>query len=121
MPHLTIEVSANLELRVAASELLNATHQALLASGVFDGPDVKSRVVQQIAFRIGVGTQPEGFVHASLELLAGRTELVRQQLSQAVVAALVAALPRGIGFPVQVSCDIREMNRDCYSKAIYIE
>ena len=121
MPHLTIEISANLESRVAAGELLSAAHQALLVSGVFDGSDVKSRAVQRGEFRIGAGAEPEGFVHASLELLAGRADVVRQQLSQAVVAALIAALPRGIGFPVQISCDVREMNRDCYSKAIYIE
>ena len=120
MPHLTIEISANLKSQ-GADGLLNAAHQALLVSGVFDGPDVKSRAVQRSEFRIGVGAEPEGFVHASLELLSGRTDVVRQQLSQAVVAALIAALPRGIGFPVQVSCDVREMHRDCYSKAIYLE
>lgn len=121
MPHLTIEISANLESHVASADLLGGAHQALLLSGVFDGPDVKSRVVQRNQFRIGAGGVSEGFVHASLELLTGRTEVVRQQLSQAVVAALMAGLPRGMGFPVQISCDVREMSRESYSKAIYIE
>jgi 5-carboxymethyl-2-hydroxymuconate isomerase len=121
MPHLTIEISANVASQAASGDLLCGAHAALLSSGVFDGPDIKSRVVNRAEFCIGTGAQPEGFVHASLELLAGRTEVVRQQLSQAVVAALMAVLPKGIGFPVQISCDIREMNRDCYAKAIYTD
>ncbi len=120
MPHLTIEISANLASPGLSGELLRSAHEAVLTSGVFDGPDVKSRTVERTEFRIGTGKQPEGFVHASLELLAGRTDAVREQLSKAVVAALMAALPSGVGLSVQISCDIREMNRDCYAKAIYI-
>ena len=120
MPHLTIEISTNVASKGVSAELLLRAHEALLGSGVFDGPDVKSRAVERTEFRIGTNQQPEGFVHASLELLAGRTDAVRAQLSQAIVAAMKAALPGGVGFPVQISCDIREMNRDCYAKAIYI-
>ena len=37
MPHLTIEISANLRQPLAQSGLLAAAHHALLDSGVFDG------------------------------------------------------------------------------------
>jgi 5-carboxymethyl-2-hydroxymuconate isomerase len=121
MPHLTVEITSNLEPLLAPDALLDRAHQALLKSGVFEGADVKSRLVRHDAFRIGHQGTREGFVHASLDLLAGRTEAVRRELSDAVVAALVGGLPRAIGFPVQVSCDVRDMNRDCYAKAIHNE
>jgi 5-carboxymethyl-2-hydroxymuconate isomerase len=121
MPHLTVEITSNLEPLLAPDALLKQAHEALLASGSFEGGDVKSRLVWRELFEIGRRGTGEGFVHASLELLAGRPETVRRALSQAVVAALVGGLPRGVGFPVQVSCDVRDMNRDCYAKAIHNE
>ncbi len=120
MPHLTIELSSNLESRIACDSLLSEAHQALLMSGVFDGPDIKSRVVRLSEFQIGTSADvDEGFVHVRLDLLAGRSEDTGRQLSQTLVRALVGVLPNGLGFPVQVSCDVREMNRDSYSKAIH--
>ena len=121
MPHLTIEVTENLRSQVKAAALLDAVQEELLASGVFDGPDIKSRVMWLSDFRIGRATGEEAFVHASLALLAGRVEAVRKQLSKVIVAALSAHLPVELGYPVQVSCEVREMNRDCYTKAIHFE
>ena len=121
MPHLMIEVSDNLRQPLAQAGLLAAAHHALLDSGVFDGPDVKSRLVWRDEFLVGRTGTAEGFVHASLELLSGRTDAQRRQLSDAVVQALVARLSQGLGVPVQVSCDVRDMNRDAYAKAIHTD
>lgn len=121
MPHLTIAITGNLRQPLAQAGLLEAAHRALLDSGVFDGPDVKSRVVWHDDFLVGRSGAVEGFVHASLELLSGRSEAQRRELSSGVVQALAGRLPSGLGLPVQVSCDVREMNRDCYAKAIHTD
>ena len=121
MPHLTIEISSNLKPLLSADALLDDAHQALLTSGVFEASDVKSRLAWRDAFRVGHHGTAEGFVHASLELLAGRTEAVKQQLSNAVAAALAGSFPRKVGFAVQVSCEVRDMNRESYAKAVHNE
>ncbi len=118
MPHLTLEATANLRHALESAAVLDAAHRALLGSGVFDGPDVKSRWLWLESFRIGQAPDAGGFVHASLQLLSGRSASVRSQLSLAVVQALAGAMPAGLGLSVQISCEVREMNRDCYAKAI---
>ena len=83
--------------------------------------DVKSRLVWRDDFLVGRAGNAEGFIHAALELLSGRSDAQRHQLSSSVVQALAARLPRGLGAGVQVSCDVRDMNRDAYTKAIHTD
>lgn len=117
MPHLTLEVTDNLQPSVDATTLLQAAHQALLASGVFAAADVKSRLLWLDTFCVGqanVAEKAEGFIHARLDLLAGRPPEVRQQLAEAVVAAIRARVAPGL--PVQISCLVGEMDHTNYTK-----
>lgn len=117
MPHLTLEVTNNLRLSVDATTLLQAAHRALLASGVFAAADVKSRLLWLDTFCVGqadAAEKAEGFIHAQLDLLAGRPPEVRQSLAEAVVAALKAHIAPSQ--PVQISCLMREMEHSHYAK-----
>ncbi|MBT0570648.1 5-carboxymethyl-2-hydroxymuconate Delta-isomerase [Curvibacter sp. CHRR-16] len=121
MPHLTIEVSENLRDCFRHVDLLASAHQAVLGSGIFEGPDVKSRLVWREHFLVGRSGTNEGFAHASLALLSGRTQEQCDQLANGVVAAIQACLPQGFNLPLQVSCEVREMNRNGYAKAVLID
>lgn len=117
MPHLTIEITRNLQAHANADALLQAAHQALLASGVFAAADVKSRLLWLDTFCLGpagAADKAAGFIHARLDLLAGRPPEVRQQLAEAVVAAVKAHIAPGL--PVQISCLVGEMDRHHYAK-----
>lgn len=117
MPHLTLEVTDNLRSSINATTLLQAAHRALLASGVFAAADVKSRLLWLDSFCVGQADateKAEGFIHAPLDLLAGRSPEVRQSLAEAVVAALKAHIAPGQ--PVQISCLVGEMDHTNYAK-----
>ena len=117
MPHLTLEVTDNLRSSVNATTLLQAAHQALLASGVFAAADVKSRLLWLDTFCVGQANDveaAEGFIHARLDLLAGRPPKVRRGLAEAVVAALKGHM--AFSLPVQISCLVGEMDCQHYAK-----
>ena len=116
MPHLTIEITSNLKPFVHAPALLQVAHQVLLQSHVFSASDIKSRLVWLNDFCTGEAGDAEGFVHASLDLLAGRPPEVRQKLAADVASALQFGLDEVVSIPVQVSCWVRDMDQGSYSK-----
>ncbi len=117
MPHLTIEYTDNLH-HVQAEPLLLALNRALLDSGQFDEPDIKSRALRLQAYRTGTSPQPRAFVHAQLAILSGRSVETKQQLSASLLRVLQSAC-EGAGVPsVQLSVDVQDMERACYAKAI---
>ena len=68
MPHLTLEITANLRPRLADAGVLEAAHGALLASGAFEGPDVKSRLLWLEEFRVGRAGSTEAFLRYRVPL-----------------------------------------------------
>ncbi len=120
MPHITIEYTAGLSDFDAASAL-SKVNQALARSGQFEDADIKSRALALRDVLVGTaeGTS-QGFVHATLRLLSGRSEQVRASVSAAVLEALVGSLPAQAGGQreVQVSVDVVEMDRATYAKRV---
>ncbi|BAN49117.1 5-carboxymethyl-2-hydroxymuconate Delta-isomerase [Metapseudomonas resinovorans] len=116
MPHLVIEHSANLT-SVDAAALLVACNGFLADTGHFAEADIKSRVIRHEHFLVGTEAQGRGFLHATLWLLSGRPENVKQALSRGLLEALEAAFQKPDGLAVQVSVQLQDMERGTYSKA----
>ena len=116
MPHLVIEITGNIA--VNQPELLAGANAALLASGEFKEPDIKSRCVVLQTYRQGTEARNDGFIHATLSILSGRENPAKKALAEAVRDAIVAALPDNRGYGVQVSVDVRDMQRDIYAKSV---
>ncbi|WP_174874820.1 5-carboxymethyl-2-hydroxymuconate Delta-isomerase [Vogesella oryzae] len=115
MPHLTVEYSANLP-QLPAAPLLQQLNDVLLASGLFAGPDIKSRAVPLPVFL--VSDEPEGhaFVHVKLALLSGRPPEVKKLLSQQLLDALQRSCPWPAELAVQLCVELMDIERDGYSK-----
>jgi 5-carboxymethyl-2-hydroxymuconate isomerase len=117
MPHLTIEITNNIELD--QHRLLTNANAALLASGEFNEPDIKARCIVLHTFRQGTQERRDGFIHATLSILSGRTDEVKTALAETVrdvIAAEVKTDACGIG--IQISVDVRDMQRAIYGKAV---
>lgn len=120
MPHITIEVSPELA-DFNSARALERVNRVLAESGQFEDADIKSRILRLLDVRVGASAPPQGFVHATLQLLAGRNQETRAALSAAVLEALVGSLPpaaAGGQRPVQVSVDVVEMDRAAYAKRV---
>ncbi|AZE88175.1 MULTISPECIES: 5-carboxymethyl-2-hydroxymuconate Delta-isomerase [Pseudomonas fluorescens group] len=116
MPHLHLEYTANLTQLDTDKALLRLNH-ALVASGQFGAEfDIKSRALKVENFRVGTGLNERGFVAARLALLSGRSPQTKQQLSQSLLAVLQDLGPWPEGVQVQLSVELRDMDRDAYSK-----
>lgn len=117
MPHLVIEFSENLTPFDPAA-CLAAANAALVASGHFEEVDIKSRAYCAATFRIGSEDAGRAFLAARLSLLSGRSLETKQALSRRVLQALQEQLPSVNGLTTQVSVEVVDIDRDCYTKAV---
>jgi 5-carboxymethyl-2-hydroxymuconate isomerase len=119
MPHLIIEITENTRLTCSQEELLDEANAALLASGQFGEPDIKSRCITLTSFRQGTEVREGAFVHARLHILDGRELAVRQALSKAICDVIAEAVrPANAEDNVQVSVEVVEMERASFTKQI---
>lgn len=119
MPHLIIEITENTRLTCSQEELLDEANAALLSSGQFQEPDIKSRCVTLGTFRQGTEQADRAFVHATLQILDGRDPAVRKQLGELVAGAIAEMVrPGAAGQTVQVTVNVVEMERATFAKQI---
>ena len=90
MPHLTIQVTPNVNIPHAES-LLKSLNKALWDSGHFGKPtDIKARIIPIETFLLGVedDEQTSGFIYAHLKIMSGRDSIIRHQLSELLVTTI---------------------------------
>ncbi|MBX7221715.1 MAG: 5-carboxymethyl-2-hydroxymuconate Delta-isomerase [Blastocatellia bacterium] len=117
MPHCILEYTDNVLDQPNWRELLLEIHEALVASGLFQRADIKSRVVCHSLYVIGDGDPKRAFVTLNLQILSGRTDEQKTSLSQACLTILQRTFPKTLhqgkcSFTVQVS----ELHRASYQR-----
>ena len=112
MPHIVIEHSTEGHGHFDADALMRALHEAAASTGVVQAADLKIRAMAFADYLVA-GTR-DGFCHVSLYLLEGRTPEQKLRLSEALRAAMVAALPQ----TKSLSVDIRDMDAVAYKKRL---
>ncbi|BCL76226.1 hypothetical protein JHS3_19620 [Jeongeupia sp. HS-3] len=116
MPHLSLEYTQNLN-GFDAAKALRGLGQAMFDSGLFGESDIKSRAQCLATYLIGTTDTDTAFAHVQVSLLSGRSDEQKKRLGAQLIAALQATLPAGHG-PVQLTVDVRDMDRDCYAKQV---
>lgn len=114
MPHLIIEYSANVRQLTSPAELNRIGHKVMIESGLFSVPDIKSRAYATDDYLVGEKGSDGSFVHVTVYLLEGRSTQQKQDLSEALRAALKVPLEK----IDQLSIDIRELAKDTYRKYV---
>lgn len=109
MPHCIIECPADLARIVNFDVLVEAVHDAAEASGLFNKGDVKARLVLANHYRVGGKRAP--YVHTSVQLLSGRSELQKKALADAVAKAVCELLPQ----VDMISVEVRDIEKRFYS------
>jgi 5-carboxymethyl-2-hydroxymuconate isomerase len=117
MPHLTLEYTSNLN-KLDTERALLALNHALVASGHFEDVDIKSRAVRFDDFLIGTTGGAHAFVHLKLSLLSGRSQLARNELSNALLRVLRASCKGISNDRLQMSVQIEEIDRPSYAKDV---
>lgn len=84
MPHITVEYTNDLKERIEMDTLLPLIHQSLLSNeGVFSAAGMRSRGVLLNDYFRGSDKVPheDGFVHVTLSILAGRSQVLKQEMA----------------------------------------
>jgi 5-carboxymethyl-2-hydroxymuconate isomerase len=119
MPHCILEASDNLLDQPDWTGLLQRINGTLMATGLFKAADIKSRFVRHETFAIGDGAQDQAFVTLNVQILGGRTDEVKVQLSEALLPVLTAAFPRTFA---QMTCSltvqVTDIHRPSYRRQI---
>ncbi|WP_370262336.1 5-carboxymethyl-2-hydroxymuconate Delta-isomerase [Limnobacter sp.] len=120
MPHITIEYSSNLR-SLDESWVMLQVNRSLLNLGIFMDADIKTRMVCQASFRIGVEAAEEdrhAFVAAEVALLSGRDFSVRELLGQTLLKTLERCCPSEGGLQTQVTVHVGELESELYFKSV---
>ena len=121
MPHLTLEYTRNLT-GLDPALGLQRLNEAMLASGLFNDADIKSRAIPLEQWQIGTGNdqQTQAFAHVKIALLAGRSAETRRTLADAVLTALQSCCQASAGTLVQCCVETQEIDVASYAKASFI-
>lgn len=112
MPNLVMEYSNTADQRLNIQGLLEDLHQVTLHCGLFEANSVKSRSLRCHNWLIGEHGDSEDFVHISFELLSGRTEEQKRELSR----QLMDILKQQAGHLKSLTVNIRDMDKACFQK-----
>ncbi|MCL9783537.1 5-carboxymethyl-2-hydroxymuconate Delta-isomerase [Vibrio sp. S4M6] len=114
MPNLILEYSNSVDERVNVQGLLEDLHKVTMESGLFDQASVKSRALRYHTWLIGNDGDSQDFIHIRFELLSGREEEQKRQLSR----ALMSALQEQASHVHSLTIDVRDMDSACFQKII---
>jgi 5-carboxymethyl-2-hydroxymuconate isomerase len=115
MPHCILEHSANVLDPVEMREVLLDVNRALIATGAFTPGDIKSRAVRHEEVVIGDGEPDRSFVTLNVQILVGRSEEFRTDLSRELLAVLERHFPRTLaGTRCSLTVQVNEMERASY-------
>jgi 5-carboxymethyl-2-hydroxymuconate isomerase len=92
MPHFTIEYSANIDVLVDMSEVVEVVRMAAIETGIFPIGGIRVRAVRCEHYAIADGRQNYGFLDMVLRLGEGRDLATRKKAGEHIFKALSAYL-----------------------------
>jgi 5-carboxymethyl-2-hydroxymuconate isomerase len=92
MPHFTIEYSANIDVLVDMSEVVEVVRMAAIETGIFPLGGIRVRAVRCEHYAIADGRQNYGFLDMVLRLGEGRDLATRKKAGEHIFKALSAYL-----------------------------
>jgi 5-carboxymethyl-2-hydroxymuconate isomerase len=118
MPQIKVEYSAGLGAGFDAHAFTRAIHAIVVEIAGADLGSCKTRLVPLDHYVIGDGSADQAMIHVDLRILAGRTEDQKTRLGEAVLAAAVAAIDKPPHLQLQVTIEVRELDRAHYHKRV---
>lgn len=112
MPHIIIEYARELADDQRGALLVQAVHDAVAKTGIFDVANIKTRAWPVLLYRVGDNDGP--FIHIQCRIHGGRSEAQKRALSEAVLGAVRA---QGLAAHV-ITVEVAELDRASYAKHV---
>ncbi|MDR9825443.1 5-carboxymethyl-2-hydroxymuconate isomerase [Vibrio sp. FNV 38] len=114
MPNLVMEYTNTVEERVNVQGLIEDLHQVAIDSCLFDVASIKSRTLRCDHWLMGSEQDESDFIHITFELLDGRSEKQKKELSCALMAVLLEQASQISSLTI----NIRDMDRNSFQKVM---
>ena len=119
MPHCIFEYSAKIADKPDWPQIIRKVHDNLIATGQFVAEDIKSRVIRHDNYVIGNGEDNQSFVTLNLQILDGRSDEIKRELSHMALEILVAAFPKSLGEQkCSITVQVSEIHRASYQRHV---
>ncbi len=119
MPHCIIEYSSNISDLPDFTKLLTDVNQMLANTDLFKLNDIKSRIIKHNLYLIGDGDSKRAFVTMNLQILDGRPDDIKVDLSRKALAILKQYFPKTLMHnKASLTVQITDMHRLSYCKEI---
>ena len=111
MPHFIIECSESLLKQNTPEDIMSTVYQVATSSGLFstEGPGGIKVRISPYKYYITVGKQDD-FIHVFANIMEGRTEHQKKELSKSVVTALTRLFPN----VAIISMNVTEFEKSSY-------
>lgn len=116
MPQVRIEFSGNLKGSFDQRALALKIHGHLTSIAAADLASCKTGFIHLDEIVIADGSGDQGMIHIAVGILSGRTDEQKRELGTALMQDLEQAFRRPDGMEVQLTVEIRDMDRDFYRK-----
>ncbi|MCL2734309.1 MAG: 5-carboxymethyl-2-hydroxymuconate Delta-isomerase [Actinomycetia bacterium] len=116
MPHISVEYSANAAGSFDPASLAKDLHEAVVSLAGGRAGGCKTRFVRHDEVYIADGSPDHAMIHAEIALLSGRPAETKRALSEAALELLRRHTAPMSQFEVQFSVDIRDLDRDAYTR-----
>lgn len=112
MPHIIIEYAQDACPEQQLPALLQALHQDVINSGLFERDNIKTRLIPVQHYQLSDACQ--AYVAIQCRIHGGRSVEQKQQLSQSLAQTALQFVPRN----TVITAEVVEMDRNSYTKCI---
>jgi 5-carboxymethyl-2-hydroxymuconate isomerase len=118
MPHLTLEITDNVDQPIAFDQLFAELHQVLASVAGIRIDNCKGRALRRKIYYIGDGGAGKAFVHLEICILESRTAETKRAVGEQCLQVLQRHFARSSGqLELQITLEVRDMPPAAYFKA----
>ncbi|MGA2834433.1 MAG: 5-carboxymethyl-2-hydroxymuconate Delta-isomerase [Terracidiphilus sp.] len=119
MPHCIFEYSANIADDPDWPQIMKKVHEGLIATGQFMAEDIKSRVIRHGNYLIGNGESNQSFVTLDLQILDGRNDVFKREITGMALEILAAGFPKSLAEQeCSITVQVSEIHRASYQRHV---
>ena len=119
MPHCIFEYSANIKDDPNWLRIMKKVHEKLISTGQFVAGDIKSRVLRHENYAIGNGERNQSFITLNMQILDGRSDEIKRELTQMALEILIEAFPKSLAEQkCSITVQVSDIHRASYQRHV---
>lgn len=119
MPHCILEYSDNIVDKLNFRQIIHAIHSALMETNLFILADIKTRVIKHTVYLVGDGDSNQAFVTLTIQILAGREDSLKKQITEKANHILSSAFKQTLeNLDCSITVQIVDIHKPSYQRRV---